>query len=172
MLNYQPNEIKQTKNEIQTIIHPEDKESYTKILNQYLARKSNIYLNEYRMLSKDKKWKWILSIGKIVEKDDNADPKRMIGIHMDITERKKTQRQILDYNEKLEKINRNKDKLFSIIAHDLKCPLTSIKGFSEFLLSNHSTLSHNEIRESVGNIYKSANTFQSILESLFEWGRM
>ncbi len=45
-------------------------------------------------------------------------------------------KQILDKNKELEKVNQEKNKLFSIVSHDLKSPLDSIMGYLELLSGN------------------------------------
>ena len=43
---------------------------------------------EFRMQTKDNQWRWILARGKTVEQDADGKSSRMLGTHMDITERK------------------------------------------------------------------------------------
>ena len=51
---------------------------------------------EYRRRTKSGDWKWIRSIGKVVQRDANQQATRMIGIHTDITERKKAQLALME----------------------------------------------------------------------------
>ena len=88
MLGYKLNEIKMTLNFWTSLIHPDDKQRTNKLINDYLKGKSKTYEAEFRLKTKDNKWKWILGIGKVVKRDKNGKPIRMIGIHYDITSRK------------------------------------------------------------------------------------
>lgn len=86
----------------------------------------------------------------------------------------KTQKEQLEKNvelktAELKELNASKDKFFSIIAHDLKNPFTTIIGFSELL--NEDLFSHNDekIREYTKMIHTSAVQTFRLLENLLEW---
>jgi signal transduction histidine kinase len=74
-------------------------------------------------------------------------------------------------NRKLQEINETKDKLFSIIGHDLKGPLNSLTAFSSLLIHHAGTLTHEEIKMLSGDVDKSLKNLFSLLENLLEWGR-
>ncbi len=71
---------------------------------------------------------------------------------------------ITEQSHQLEKLNATKDKFFSIVAHDLKSPLNSLKSFSNLLIDHFDTLNKDEIlamskqlRDSVDNTIKMAD---------------
>lgn len=59
--------------------------------------------------------------------------KCLMGTFRDITELKLINDELKRTNKELQKLNDEKDKFFSIIAHDLKSPFNSILGFSKLL---------------------------------------
>jgi len=65
-----------------------------------------------------------------------------------------------------------KDKLFSIIAHDLRSPFSSILGFSELLHREQATLSEEDVAEYAGMIHHSSEQALYLLENLLRWARM
>ena len=69
-----------------------------------------------------------------------------IPIIQDITERHLAEQMLKESEASLKELNATKDKLFSIIAHDLRSPFTGILGFSELLKENlkESTISQSE----------------------------
>jgi len=73
--------------------------------------------------------------------------------------------------EKLAESNATKDKFFSIIAHDLKNPFTSILGFSNLILGNKSKFSEEDIINFVTQISDSAKNTFKLLENLLTWSR-
>jgi len=75
-------------------------------------------------------------------------------------------------NSLLEISNQEKDKFFSIIAHDLKSPFNSILGFSEILKEEINNLDQNAIVEYAGIINYSTRQTLQLLENLLHWARM
>ena len=93
------------------------------------------------------------------------------GIVRDITERKLAEKAILESADRMHELNAAKDKLFSIIAHDLKSPFTCILGFSELLESNIQNLSIQEMEEYSRHISTSAKNTLSLLDNLLAWSK-
>jgi PAS domain S-box-containing protein len=171
MLGYKDKEFIPTFDNVLNLLHPNDKENTLKNLFKHLENSNDAYDTKYRIRAKNGYWKWIHVIGKVIERDEKGKSTRIIGVHLDITESKQIELKLQTYSYKLESMNANKEKLLSIIAHDLKSPLTSVKGFAEYVLSDKGLLSVDEIKNAVGYIYESSNNFQKILEGLLDWGR-
>ncbi len=74
-------------------------------------------------------------------------------------------------NNKLQELNATKDKLFSIIGHDLKGPLNSLTSFSYLLLHHIDSISKEEIKMLSQDIDKSLKNLFNLLENLLEWSR-
>ncbi len=71
----------------------------------------------------------------------------------------------------LQQTIKTKDKLFSIIAHDLRSPFTALLGLSEVLASNAENLKVDEVKDFALHINKSANEVLSLTENLLSWAR-
>ncbi len=71
----------------------------------------------------------------------------------------------------LKEANANKDKFFSIVAHDLKSPFVGLLGITEMLDTDYNDFEENERRDLIHSLYDiSKNTFE-LLEGLLEWAR-
>ena len=79
--------------------------------------------------------------------------------------------ELLSSNKQLNELNATKDKLFSIIAHDVKNPFNIIMGFSELLVNNIENWSDNEKVNAANLIYDSSNKLSTMLENLLQWAR-
>jgi PAS domain S-box-containing protein len=91
MLGYDPEEIGTGLEEWEDRVHPEDLEATTAVLESHLAGETEQYESEHRMRTADGDWKWIRDVGRVVERDDDGDPLRAVGIHIDVTERRRSQ---------------------------------------------------------------------------------
>jgi len=88
MLGYEPNELPQTFETWEALIHPEDKRAAVRRMRAYVDQKIGSFDIEYRLKTKTGGWRWILARGKVVQRDEKGTPIRMVGTHVDITERK------------------------------------------------------------------------------------
>jgi PAS domain S-box-containing protein len=87
-LGYSPNEFEETNAKWAKRMHPNDLERVVTNYRDYVNGAISDYKVEYRQRTKNDEWKWILSIGKIVEWDEVGRPLRMLGTHTDISDRK------------------------------------------------------------------------------------
>lgn len=82
---------------------------------------------------------------------------------------KKINIQITDANEKLNELNATKDKFFSIIAHDMKGPVSTFSSSMNMLNMEYDELNDNEKKEFIGSIYESSKTLNRLLDNLLTW---
>jgi PAS domain S-box-containing protein len=72
-------------------------------------------------------------------------------------------------NQQLKETNATKDRLFSIIAHDLRGPFTAILGFSELLVGNSRSYDTGQFEMMINNIHSAAKNAFELLENLLLW---
>ncbi|REE08568.1 tetratricopeptide repeat protein [Winogradskyella pacifica] len=76
---------------------------------------------------------------------------------------------ILEQTHHLEEVNQVKDKLFSIVSHDLKDSISSIKAFLDLL--NEDSISKDEFYELIPELSENANNASSLLFNLLNWSK-
>ncbi len=94
MLGYELDEMHETSQTWRERLHPQERDIVATMFNDYVAGKIPNYRVEFRQRTKRNEWRWILSVGKIVEYDSEGKPVRMLGTHTDITERKQAEERI------------------------------------------------------------------------------
>jgi signal transduction histidine kinase len=102
------------------------------------------------------------TIQVIPEKSSQDQQLSYLVICSDVTALKRTQLQ-------LQQLNDTKDKLFSIIAHDLKNPFTSLLTYSELIYKKFSSLDRNKIEQMASRMNQSAKEAYALLENLLSW---
>lgn len=114
---------------------------------------------------------YVLLVSKIPLKDSKGNIVGLVGISNDITERKKIENKLRERNEKLEKLNNMTNKIYSVVGHDLKTPLTSILGLSDLLLDDLEDAKY-ELKENLNIIRQSALKMSDLLGDLLNWARI
>lgn len=89
MLGYELSDFHETHSTWLNRMHPNDQARVAKIYDDYIAGNIPEYRVEFRQQARLGNWIWVLSLGTIVERDAFGRPLRMVGTHIDITERKK-----------------------------------------------------------------------------------
>ncbi|MBD2207643.1 PAS domain-containing protein [Calothrix sp. FACHB-1219] len=91
MLGYSADELYHNLSTWEQLIHPDDRSWVMNVLQSHLQDSSIPYSFEYQMQTKSGEWKWIANHGKVVMWDNCGQPLRMIGIHRDISDRKRAE---------------------------------------------------------------------------------
>jgi signal transduction histidine kinase len=86
--------------------------------------------------------------------------------------KRKTNLQLSEKNKVILNINKQKDKFFSIIAHDLRGPFNGFLGLTELLAQDIDDMDKEEIQFAAVNMRSSAVNLNRLLENLLEWSRM
>jgi PAS domain S-box-containing protein len=104
MLGYSLDEIEPNVRTWEKLLHPDDKEHVLEVLEAHLEGKTDFYQSEHRALTKSGEWKWLLDRGEVTSRDENGNPLRAVGTHLDITERKKLEVALHKSEENLKNI--------------------------------------------------------------------
>jgi PAS domain S-box-containing protein len=116
---------------------------------------------------------YVLLISKIPLKDSNGKVVGLVGISNDITERKKMENKLRERNRQLQKMNNMTNKIYSVVGHDLKTPLSSILGLSDLLLDDlESSEDEEALKENLSIIRQSALKMSDLLGDLLNWARI
>ncbi len=91
-LGYAAGEIGNTIEEWQNRIHPEDRERAMSVIKS-LSATSPEFESDFRLRHKDGSYRWILARGALLF-DTQGHPRRVLGSHMDFTERKKMEEEL------------------------------------------------------------------------------
>jgi PAS domain S-box-containing protein len=103
MLGFEPEEFHETEAAWRQRLHPEDREQACRAYEEYLAGRRSHYRVEFRLRTKSGQYRWILSVGKVVARDAEGRPVRMLGTHTDITDRKQAEARLAEQVRELQR---------------------------------------------------------------------
>lgn len=104
--------------------------------------------------------------------DENNNLLGSLHLMHDITIEKESEAKLIQFNSELDVLNKNKDKFFSIVAHDLRSPFQGMLGFTDLILEEIETLSRAEIENYLKHVQESSYSAFSMLENLLSWSRL
>lgn len=151
-------------------VHPNDLKEFFAVYNAACLNRKEFSF-QLRLKRFDGEFRWLIMKG-IPRFNDSEMFSGLIGTCIDITQQKTDEETIRMINNELQNANKNKDKFFSIISHDLRSPLSGIMTLMDILQNEYSSLEHEEIQEIIREAaLTSKNTF-NLMENLLDWSRI
>jgi len=99
-IGYEDHEIGDNYLEWESRLHPDDREATVEKVQRAIDQKKKEHRAEFRFCHKDGTYRWILAQASVLT-DDSGKPVRMLGSHVDITERKRTEEQLQEAHRRL-----------------------------------------------------------------------
>ena len=148
-------------------VHPEDLPATESSLHKTIDEKGQGSA-EYRIIRPDGSVRNVSRIERVVL-DERDNVSRLIGVNMDVTERKQAE-------QALEEIRqgqiRFKDEFLSHVSHELRSPLTAIKQFTSILMGGLAGELNTEQRQYQEIVLKNIHQLQSMIDDLLEVTRL
>ncbi|MCK4285100.1 MAG: PAS domain-containing sensor histidine kinase [Candidatus Lokiarchaeota archaeon] len=155
-----------SKDDLVKLIHPEDLPILREQREQRRSGNLNIKpYSSYRVVTKSGIEKWIDQFSKdILYKGKDAELATII----DISEKKETERLIVEENKKLLELSQIRRDLISRVSHELKTPLSSIYAASQFLLQEFREQLEGSPIKFIEMIHKSGQKLKQLIEDLLD----
>jgi PAS domain S-box-containing protein len=189
MLGYEVNELEPDPTLWQRIMHPEERERIDREVQDIFNSNIVSYEIKFRLRHKNGSYIPVLSKGYIKRAQDGSIL-RVSGSNMDLSEQKlteerlqslvinisETNKELFRQNEEiqiqsaeLEALNQSKDKLFSIIAHDIRSPVTSLVSTLNSIKDEALTIQ--DLQDCLPDLTKNTNDILELIDSLLGWAR-
>ena len=108
------------------VVHPDDRERVIAETRRIVADRTALLETEYRVVKPGGETRWIATKGRVYPPGERGQPLRMLGVSLDITERKRSQ-------EALQEADRKKDEFLATLAHELRNPLAPMRNAVKIL---------------------------------------
>ncbi|WP_263835174.1 PAS domain S-box protein [Salinibacter sp.] len=135
MLGYSREELDFDFSTWEALVHPEDLPRALQMLETYIEGDAGTYDPEIRMRTKSGGWKWIQTIGRVVERGVEGAVTRAAGIHLDIDERKRAEDELQRSRERYRSLF--EDSSSAILVHDLEGQIQEANPQAESLFDRN-----------------------------------
>ena len=98
--------------------------------------------------------------------------KKNVQLQQEILERKQAEDALKMPEQQLRELNASKDKFFSIIAHDLRSPINSLNGLTQFVAENLDNYTFDQLKDVILLQRKTTENLSKLLENLLTWSRL
>ena len=169
MLGYSPDAFPETTERWSSLVHPDDLESATTMLQSFVDHDDGFYRTEYRMRTVDDQWCWILDTGQVVARDSQGKAVRFIGVHIDINERKQIEQQLIEAQHQAEAANQAKSEFLANMSHEIRTPMNAIIGMSQLVLEG--TLAPRE-HNFISKVNLAAESLLGIINDVLDFSKI
>jgi hypothetical protein len=160
------------------LVHPKDLSLARKAQIACLKGETEEYSVEHRVRAADGRWIWIMSRGRVADRNPTGMATRMIGTNLNITAQREAQAHIETLNRTLEgklaelaDANRDLQNFSSMVSHDLHAPLRRIAGFSEMLAARTEAKLDEESLHFLERIRHNSKRMSALIDDLLEFAR-
>jgi len=165
------------------LVHPDDLQLSNQLIREHLQGRRDFYKCECRLRHKQGHWIWIHDRGQIIDRDAAGVPLKMAGTHIDITDRKEAETQLIELNRRLEKqikraqkekekaqqADASKSEFLAVMSHEIRTPLNSIIGMNQLL---QSTVLNQEQTELINGINESSTVLLGVINEILDFSKI
>ena len=167
-LGYEEHEIDNVFQEWEDRLHPEDHDRALGAIKAYLGRRESQFELEHRLRHKNGSYRWILSRGTLIANDGELST-RMIGIHIDVTDRKTAEELLRQAKEAAESASRAKSQFLANMSHEIRTPMNGVLGMAELLL--RCALGDQE-RHLAESIHRSGTVLLAVINDILDFSKI
>ncbi|MFB2837322.1 PAS domain-containing protein, partial [Floridanema evergladense] len=169
ILGYSDSEIPHQLFSWENLVHPDDLPEAKRSVQAHLEGRIETFHIEFRMRHKQGHYLWILSRAKVVERDNEGKPIRMVGSHTDISDRKQTDLELQKAKETAEVANQAKSEFLANMSHELRTPLNGILGYAQIMQRSDDLNQH---RQGIKVIEQAGNHLLTLINDILDLAKI
>ncbi|MCB1137981.1 MAG: PAS domain S-box protein [Leptospiraceae bacterium] len=174
-----------------SLLHPADMDATLHAVQETLDEGGEQMDLTFRLRHREGTYRWITGKGTVTEYDASGAPIRMVGTHLDVTERKLQDEALRNANRRLEDTNRQlelsiwhanelarqaeaaneaKSSFIANMSHEIRTPMTSILGYADLLSEAES--SSQQFSEYLGSLKEAGQHLMAIVNDILDMSRI
>ncbi|MDR1677877.1 MAG: response regulator [Deltaproteobacteria bacterium] len=149
MLGYKEGELECTYAEWKSFVHPDDREIISSCSQRLKNPENDTLAFELRLRRKDGTYLWTYDVGRVIVRDENGLPVKIVGGNFDFSARKKMEEELFAIAEQERKAHlarelaeesaRSKSEFLANMSHEIRTPMNAIQGLTHLVLQTDLT---------------------------------
>ncbi|MEC4727021.1 response regulator [Shewanella sp. D64] len=151
------------------LIHRDDRQLYSELIEAHIIGDDEVYRQELRLLNRSGQYEWILSVGKVFERNSRGRAIRVSGINMNIDAAKRLEKELELAKQKADSANRAKSDFLANMSHEIRTPMNAIIGMSHLALE---TALDRKQRNYIEKVNRSAESLLGIINDILDFSKI
>lgn len=167
-LGHEDQELGNTFQEWESRIHADDRDRVLGAIAAYLSRREARLEIEHRLCHADGSYRWILSRGMLLKNEAELST-RMVGINIDVTDRKIAEEALRQAKEAAEAASQAKSQFLANMSHEIRTPMNGVLGMAELLLRCPLDVKERHLTES---IHRSGAVLLAVINDILDFSKI
>ena len=169
LLDYTDADVDDTINGWRALVQPDDLRAFNAAINAHVHGQSRSFQADCRLKTKSGEWKWLFLKGRVVARDADGKPARLLLLHRDITDFRQPATEALQAKEAAEAANRARSYFMANMSHEIRTPMNGIIGMTELALDTHLD---SEQRHYLKTVQSSAEALLAIVNDILDFSKI
>ena len=169
LFGYAEEEVPTDFEEWSRLVHADDLDQAWELFHRHEAGELEVFRSEHRRLTRSGDYRWSLDAGRIVERDGEGKPLRVIGVTMDIEVRKQFEEGLHQARKEAEAANQAKSEFLANMSHEIRTPMQGIIGMTELVLD---TELDDHQREYLETVRTSSSALEMLINDILDLSRV
>ncbi len=152
----------------EAMVHPEDLPGLKSATRTHFDGNTSHFENEFRVHVGDKQM-WVLGRGRVVARDAEGRPLRMVGINTDITERKHIEGELQQAKDAAQEASRAKSDFLAVMSHEIRTPMNGVLGMTQLALDTPLT---DEQRDYLRTALHSGEAMMALINDVLDFSKV
>ena len=152
------------------LFHQEDLNKFNRHMDRIQNSKTDYFRTmEYRFQTKNDGWKWLLTYDVPFERDIDGKVKKVLGTFIDVSERKKIEKALLESERKAQEANRAKSEFIANMSHEIRTPLNGVIGFTDLMMT---TTLNKDQQQYIQNIQSASIVLMDLINDILDFSKI